>query len=239
MATFRNESFQRLVEGALKQTASTLEEAGIDFCLIGSLSAWVRGGPESSHDLDIGIKAEDQIAAAEALEAAGYTIEVPPETWLFKAWTGKPKAEGSIMVDFIYGPSGMSISDEVLARADWMDVLAHKMRVLAATDLMTMKLLSLREQHLNYTSTIGTARAIREQIDWAVLRKRTAWSPYAAAFFVMCEGLHICPKKGEEEVVSTALSKIQNTLGSHGADQRAELVKRYGRDKFFGHSNPA
>lgn len=105
-----------------------------------------------------------------------------------------------------------------------MDVLAHKMKVLSATDLMIMKLLSLREQHLNYTST---ARSIREQIDWKDLRERTAWSPYAAAFFIMCEGLHICPKAGDEEEVSTSLTKIQSTLGLNYSEHRSELLKLY------------
>lgn len=222
-----------MVEGALKQTASTLEDADIDFCLIGSLSAWVRGAAESSHDIDFGVKPSDQLTAAAALEAAGFVIQVPPETWLFKAWTGDPNAEGSIMVDFITGPSGMPITDEVLGRADWMDVLAHKMRVLDPTDLLTMKLLSLREQHLNYTSTISTARSIREQIDWEKLRERTMWSPYAAAFFVMCEGLQICPPAGEETAVSSTLTKIQNTLGAQDSEQRSEMVSRYRKEPIF------
>ena len=232
MATFRNESFQRLVEGALKQTACVLDDAGIDFCLIGSVSAWVRGAPESSHDLDFGIRPEDTLKTAAALEAAGYHIEIPPEDWLFKAWIGAPHDEGSIMVDFIYNPSGLVIDDDLLCRAKIMDVLAHKMRVLDVTDLMTMKLLSLREQHLNYTSCISTVRSVREQIDWTVLRSRTSHSPYAAAFFTMCEGLNIAPLPDVMAPVSRIIENIDPFVLVDGP--RSEMVKMYRRSPLIG-----
>lgn len=227
MATFRNASFGRMVDGTLKKTAAALRDAGVPFCVIGSLSAWVRGGPESSHDLDFGIRSTDILKAAQALEKIGMTIEMPPEDWLIKAWDGEPNAEGSTLVDLIYAPSGVEITDEVLARAQTMDVLAHRMPVLCPTDLMVMKLLSLREQNLNLTSTIATARAVREQIDWAVLRERTAGSPYARGFFTMAEGLDICPPAGQEKDPSLALSGVQKAAMSGGDYEQREQLARH------------
>lgn len=225
MATFRNQSFERIIVGGLKRTATVLRDNDIPFCLIGSLSAWVRGGPESSHDLDFGIREQDVVRAAQALEANGYVLEVPPEDWLVKAWVGKPGEEDSILVDLIYAPSGVVITDEVLARADEMDVLAHKMPVLSATDLMVMKLLSLREQHLNLTSTISTARSVREQIDWDALRERSEHSPYAAGFFVMAERLGICPPRGEGHgPANHVLADMQQGSRRPGSQARRDLL---------------
>lgn len=227
MATFRNPSFQRLVEGTLKSTAAALNDADIPFCLIGSLSAWVRGGPESSHDLDLGIREEDVLRTADALEAAGMQIQVPPEEWLIKAWSGDPDHPDSHLVDLIYAPSGCPITDEVLARADVMDVLAMRMRVLCPTDLMVMKLTALREQHLNLTSSIATARAVREQINWDELRERTAHSPYARGFFTMCEGLGICPPEGETHVRVMADMQVSESRGAETANSaRRALLER-------------
>jgi hypothetical protein len=211
VATFRNPSFERLVASTLKKVAAALRDAEVRFCLIGSLSAWVRGGPESSHDLDFGIRAADILAAARALEGAGMEIEIPPEDWLIKAWDREadPNHGPDSMVDLIYAPSGVPITDEVIDRADYMDVLAQRMRVLNANDLMVMKLLSLREQHLNMTSTIATARSIREQIDWADLRARTAASPYAEGFFLICERLGICPAIGSDSAPVNVLAEMQ------------------------------
>lgn len=227
MATFRNPSFQRLVEGTLKRTAAALADADVPFCLIGSLSAWVRGGPESSHDLDLGIREEDVLRAAEVLEADGMYIQVVAEPWLIKAWSGEPDHPDSHLVDLIYAPSGCPITDEVLARADVMDVLAMPMRVLCPTDLMVMKLTALREQHLNLTSSIATARAVREQINWDELRERTHHSPYALGFFTMCEGLGICPPVGESQVRIMADMQLGEIRGSDPATSpRRQLIER-------------
>lgn len=232
MATFRNQSFGKMVESTLKKTASTLRDNDISFCLIGSLSAWVRGGPESSHDLDFGIKAEDSIQVATALEDAGMRIEVPPEDWLFKAWDGE--GDEATMIDLIYAPSGVLITDEVIARADVMDVLAQKMPVLNATDLMTMKLLSLREQHLNLTSSISTARSIREQIDWEELYKRTKASPYSQGFFVMAQGLGIIPEDFQNtEETNLTLPKMQSAAISSKdfSQERKQLLNHINHSK--------
>jgi len=221
-----------MVERTLKKTAAALRDADVPFCLVGSLSAWVRGGPESSHDLDFGIRSCDILKAAAALQQIGMKIEIPPEDWLIKAWDGSYPEDGSpredpILVDLIYAPSGVPITDEVLERADYMDVLAHKMRVLDPTDLMVMKLLSLREQHLNLTSTIATARAVREQIDWEDLRRRCQHSPYANGFFTMAEQLGICPPAGRRQKRHLVLVEMQAGARSEVVpEQRRELAER-------------
>ena len=56
-------------------------------------------------------------------------------------------------------------------------------------------LMSLLE--LDYTSVLRIARSVREQIDWPSLRQRTRGSPYALAFFVMCEELGIVPSDAQ------------------------------------------
>lgn len=225
MATFRNTSFEQMVTRTLKQSAAVLNDAEIPFVLIGSLSAWVRGGPESSHDLDFGVRPEDLEAVIQAFTAAGYTIEFPPEDWLVKAWHGPIGGDESTLVDLIFAPSGMEINDEVLQRADEMDVLAARMKVLSATDLMVMKLMSLREQHLNYTSLISTARSIREQIDWQHLREACSASPYAEAFFVMADRLGISVSESPISVLSDMqhLSRPK----SEGYEIRRRLHQRH------------
>lgn len=229
MATFRNPSFERIVQTTLKKSAAALRDADVPFCLIGSLSAWVRGGPESSHDLDFGIRSEDILRAAEAMEAVGMEIVIPPEDWLIKALDRHPDDDPDtepILVDLIYAPSGVLITDEVIERADYMDVLAQKMRVLNPTDLMVMKLLSLREQHLNMTSSIATARAIREQIDWDDLRARCSASPYARGFFLIAEELGICPPASEGAVANNVLADMQVAMRLEGIhEQRQRLVE--------------
>jgi hypothetical protein len=65
--------------------------------------------------------------------------------------------------------------------------------VMAIEDVLATKLMALHEHQLDYSAVLRIARAVREQIDWASLRARTRSSPYALAFFVMCEELGIIP----------------------------------------------
>jgi hypothetical protein len=58
-------------------------------------------------------------------------------------------------------------------------------------DVMTQKLLALTEQEPDYGSVLELARALREQIDWTIVRKRTASSPFAKGFFTLVEELGV------------------------------------------------
>src|SRR3954468_24344897 len=100
------------IEATLKRTVAALREAGLPFLLGGSLASWARGGPETRKDLDFMVKPGDAERALEVLKEAGMRTERPPEEWLFKAW------DGELCVDLIYGPRGVEIDDEVIARGD-------------------------------------------------------------------------------------------------------------------------
>jgi putative nucleotidyltransferase-like protein len=181
-----NQSFDAIGE-TLKEATAALRDAGLPFIVGGSLASWARGGPEPRHDLDIMVKPEDAERALELLEGIGMRPERPPEGWLYKAW------DGDVLVDLIFHPKGLEITDEVLARAEEIDVLALRMPVMSVDDMLTTKLLALDEHSLSYTAPLQIARSLREQIDWRSLRERTAGSPYAKAFFTLVEELGIAP----------------------------------------------
>jgi len=175
------------IESSLKKTVAALREAHVPFLLGGSLAVWARGGPETHHDLDFVIKPEDADRALAVLEDAGMRPEKPPEEWLHKAW------DGDVLVDLIFAPRGLEVTDEVIERGELLHVIGITIPVMAIEDVLATKLMALHEHQLDYTSLLRIARAVREQIDWAALRARTAHSPYAAAFFVLCEELGIVP----------------------------------------------
>jgi hypothetical protein len=169
----------------LKNAAAALRDADAPFLLGGGLAAWARGGPESNHDLDLMVKPDDAKRAVSALEKAGLRIEDPPEEWLYKAW------DGDVLVDVIFEPSGGPVDDAMFERADELDVAAVTMRVMALEDVMVTKLLSLREHEVDYESVLEIARALREQIAWDEVSRRTNHSPYARAFFYLAGELGI------------------------------------------------
>jgi hypothetical protein len=104
------------------------------------------------------------------------------------------------------------VTDEVIDRGDLLHVIGITIPVMAIEDVLATKLMALHEHELDYTSVLRIARAVREQIDWQSLRARTGGSPYATAFFVLCEELGIVPS---------------DTHGHRGADVRV-LTPRVG-----------
>jgi len=176
------DSFEQLLE-TLKLAAATLREANVRFVLGGGLAIWARGGPETEHDVDFFVKADDAERALEALAQAGLSTEEPPEGWLYKAW------RDGILVDLIYNPSGVRVDDDWLDRAEVLEVHAVRMPVMQAEDVLVTKLLAMREHQVDYDHVLEIARSVREQIDWNEVRARTNGSPYAKAFFTLVDEL--------------------------------------------------
>jgi hypothetical protein len=181
----RNADFDAMLV-TLKKAAGALRDGGVPFMLGGGLAAWVRGGPASDHDLDFMLRPEDADAALDVLAAAGMRPERPPEAWLYKAWD-----DNDVMIDLIFEPVGLPITDETFERAEEIEVEAVAMQVMSLEDVLVTKLLALDEQALDYQSLLQLARPVREQVDWEDVRARTADSAYAAAFFTLVEELGI------------------------------------------------
>ena len=172
---------------ALKRTVAALRNAGVPFAVAGGLACWARGAPVRDDDVDIVVTKEDLDRAVAALEEAGMRTEDPPEEWLVKAH------DGDVTVDLMIYPSGMEVTAEVLARADELQVHAVTMPVMPIDDVLVTQLLSMSEHHMTYEGLIETARAVREQVDWEAVRRRTEHDPFARAFFTITEGLGVVP----------------------------------------------
>ena len=106
----------------LKRSAAALRDSGIPFLVAGGVASWVRGGPPTDHDLDFLVKSEDAERALAVLTELGFRPERPPEEWLFKAY------DGEVMVDLIFRPAGLEMTDEVIERGEELEVEAMTMR---------------------------------------------------------------------------------------------------------------
>jgi hypothetical protein len=179
-------------EATLKKSVAAFREAQVPTLLGGSLAIWARGGPETRHDLDFMVKPGDAERALQALVDAGMKPERPPEGWLYKAW------DGDVLVDLIFQPRGLTMTDEVFSRGETREVLAISVNLMALEDVFATKLLAFDEHNCDYSAILLRARALREQIDWDQLRDRVEDWPFARAFFVLAEGLGIV----QEETLS-------------------------------------
>jgi len=166
----------------LKKAVGVLQEEGIPFALAGSMACWALGGPPSRHDVDLALLQSDAERALEALAAAGFRIERPPEGWLVKVWA----------------PMGLRVTHEVLRAARPVNVDGMPVPALAPTDVLTSKLLALNEGHLDFEGLLAMVRGVREQVDWDELRRRTEAQPLARSFLYLAGELGLTPEPEPE-----------------------------------------
>jgi hypothetical protein len=176
----------------LKRAAAALREAGVPFALAGSAACWVRGAPAPRNDIDFAICQRDAERAERALASAGMRVERPPEGWLLKAY------DDDVLVDLIWDLEACEHIDAVLGRAEMLSVAAVRMPVVALDDVMTSKLCAFDEHALNFGPALAIARAVREQVDWSSVRRRTAGSPYARGFLAMLDALDVIPPEAAD-----------------------------------------
>jgi predicted nucleotidyltransferase len=186
MAGPLDDDFRRLLD-SMKKAGGALNDAGIRWALGGGLACWARGGPETEHDVDLLVRPEDAERAQQALADAGMRRETPPEGWLLKAY------DGDVLVDLIFAPQGGTVDDAMLEHAEELEVYAMPMRVARLEDVVSQKVLALSEQEPDFSGVLDLARALREQVDWEEVRKRTSDSPFAKAYFTLLEELGIVP----------------------------------------------
>jgi hypothetical protein len=179
-----DDEFERVLE-TMKKAGGALNDAEVPWALGGGLACWARGGPETEHDVDFLVRPEDAERAQDALARAGFRAETPPEGWLLKAF-----ADG-VMVDLIFSPQGGPVNDDLLRRAQLLEVHAMRMPVARLEDVLVQKVLALNEQKPDYSSVLELARSLREQVDWHEVRARTRESPFAHAYFTLLDELGI------------------------------------------------
>src|SRR4051812_27350475 len=137
-------SFDRMLRTA-KKAAAALRDAGVPFAVAGGLASWARGGPQPrDDDVDLFVSPADAERALAALVDAGLRPERPPEGWLLKAY------DGPALVDLIFEPSGLTVDDALLDRAEPLDVDAMPMPVVAIDDVMITQLSSWNEHHVDF-----------------------------------------------------------------------------------------
>jgi len=185
----------------LKRVAAVLKQSEIPFALGGSFAVYAHGGHSSEHDVDFLIREQDTERALEALEAAGFTAERPPEDWLVKVY------DSDRLVDLIHRPIETPVTDETFTDTVVRPVDAIHMPVLSATRLMVHKLLSFSQHYCDFARGLPLARSLREQIDWDRVRKETAHSPYAEAFLVLLGRLDVVPYSPAAEEIPASEKK--------------------------------
>ncbi|MGY1733068.1 nucleotidyltransferase family protein [Geodermatophilus sp. SYSU D01045] len=180
------------IRDLLKRTAVALKEGGVPFALCGGYAAFVRGAPEPDHDADFLVPAAEAERAAKVLADAGLQVEDPAEDWLTKV------VQGNSFVDVLWRTCGKPVETDLIDRAEDLSVLSVHMPVLAATDILVTKLMTLDEHYCDFARLLPVARALREQVDWPSVRREVAGNDFAVVFLDLLGRLGVV----DPEVVS-------------------------------------
>jgi predicted nucleotidyltransferase len=176
-----------LLRDALRRAGSALKRAELPFALAGGYALWAYGGPEPNHDVDFAVLESDADRAAKILAEGGFEIDRPPEDWLLKACLDEAT------VDVLHRIVGVPVDEELLRRAEEVELLGVRVPVLPATDVLSSKLRSMTEHYCDFAALLPGARAVREQIDWGRLRAECGDNDFAAAFLFLLQRLGIAP----------------------------------------------
>jgi len=169
---------------ALKRVAVALKDMGVAFALAGGYAAWVHGAPESAHDVDFVIEPADAPRVAAALRDGGFDVTQPAEDWLFKL-----DVDGAD-VDVLHRAVDGDLPG-LLARAEELEVLSVRMPVMSATDVVIEKMGAMDEHYCDFGQVLPVVRALREQVDWDVVRDRVGGRPFADAFLFLLDRLDV------------------------------------------------
>ena len=176
----------------VKKAAVELKRADLRFALCGGWATYARGGPRSEHDADFALLERDVPRAIDALTAVGFIEQTEaPEDWLAKLY------DRGNLVDLIFRLSGEPVTEQILSRVETIEVGSVQMPVLSATDLVVTKLLTFRDHYADFGSALPMVRALREQVDWAEVRRRTEQSPFAEALLLLCDRLGLTDRATE------------------------------------------
>ncbi|MGY1820567.1 nucleotidyltransferase family protein [Geodermatophilus sp. SYSU D00079] len=173
------------IRDLLKRTAVALKQGDVPFALCGGYAAWVRGAPEPDHDADFLVPAAEAERAAKVLAEAGLEVVDPAEDWLTKV------VQGNSFVDVLWRTCGDPVEMDLIDRAEELPVLSVHMPVLEATDIVVTKLMALDEHYCDYSRLLPVARALREQVDWARVRRDVEANDFAAVFLILLDRLGV------------------------------------------------
>ena len=128
---------------------TALDQAGVDYALVGGLAVAVWGAPRATKDIDLLVRSDGLAKAVAAVRTCGFTLEALP--FEFKDGTtlqrvSKVDKGGDLMtVDFIMVDRNLEAAWESRTRLPFAD---RHVDVISREALMAMKALSARPQDI-------------------------------------------------------------------------------------------
>ena len=92
-------------------------------------------------------------------------------------------------MDVLHRLRGRPVDAAVIDSAVERELLGLGIPVPAPTPILTAKLQSMNEHYCDFAPLLPVVRAVREQIDWDLIRRDTEDYPFAEAFLLLADRL--------------------------------------------------
>jgi hypothetical protein len=126
----------------LRQVVGALEEAKLDYVLIGGLASSLLGRPRCSSDIDVLVRPEQARPALAALDAVGFQTNEKYPHWLYKAY------RDDAVVDVLFKCRGeIYLDDAMLERSQLASFRGTPVRIAPREDLIVVKAI-VHEEHM-------------------------------------------------------------------------------------------
>jgi len=149
-----------------EEAVQTLADAGMPYLVMGGTGSSAYGRDRWTHDIDLFVRRSDAGPALAALAAAGFTPNERFWDWLYQA------TKRDVTVDLIFRTTGtITVDDEMLDRAEEVDFLGVKTRMLPPEDLLVIKAI-VHDEHVprHWYDALGILA--RCELDWEYLLRR-------------------------------------------------------------------
>ncbi len=151
---------------AVLDAVEALDDAGVDYVVIGGLASSLLGRPRTTRDVDLLVRHDDALRALDALRLAGFATEETNPSWIYKA------LRDDVTIDVIFWLKGdVYLDDEMLARAPDLEVGARTVKVMPPEDLIVVKAVVHDEQTPRHWHDALSVLADQE-LDWDYLIRR-------------------------------------------------------------------
>lgn len=150
----------------LDDTIAALDDAGVEYMLMGGIASSCMGRDRWTHDIDIFTRPREALRALEVLGDAGFETDETYPDWLFKA-----KKDGQL-VDIIFRSSGgILVDDEMVERSPQGQFMGRDVRTVPPEDLVVIKALVATE-HTPRHWYDALAIIAAAELDWRYLMRR-------------------------------------------------------------------
>lgn len=152
------------LDDALASLASTLEQRGIPYMVIGGFANLIWGEPRTTLDLDVTVATED-VLLIEAARAAGQIMVNDPVAFLERARVLPVRLPDGTRVDLI--AATLPYEMDAVSRARSTTVAGRSVRVCTPEDLIIHKIVSERPK--DQQDVVGVFRRQGARLDLAFL----------------------------------------------------------------------